>query len=206
MELKLANKDAFKRIQRAGLLGNYFRMWDTVQEVYRARYDFDWLTVRARQSSDSKLFIPAIMSHNIKQSDKYLLRVFARTWKTLWRTHCKMADVYLQEIPAPNTGRIINLEASMGLNGWKAKGEDADLYVKYTLNDPTNLRHSLEQRGQVVRGLRAWHLLRHYLEGDLGQLTDIWDRYPDATIEASRFTRPVGVFHSQTVIWEVREF
>jgi hypothetical protein len=34
----LKDKETFKRLQSAGLLGNYFRMWDTVQGVRDAEY------------------------------------------------------------------------------------------------------------------------------------------------------------------------
>lgn len=192
----LKDKDAFKRLQSAGLLGNYFRMWDTVQGVRDAGYT-GWLTVRARRASDRALFIPAILSEAVMQQDDWLL---VRLDTPFWEQPRSIADVYLQEIPAPDTGRVINLEAMWGCSA------DARMHVRYALNDPTNLRHSLEQNGVDVTGLKAWAVLRHYLGPDMDQLTDIWDRWPGAIIEASKFTKRLGVFDSRTIIWEAREF
>jgi hypothetical protein len=204
--MTIRDKDTFKRLQLAGLLGNYFRMWNTVQEVRDAGYT-GWLTVRARRASDRALFIPAVHSDSIWGGiSGHKLWIAPKRGVDLWNSHSAMSDVYLQEIPAPDTGRVINLEAEPGMNGWKAKADDSRLYVKYALNDPQNLRHSLEQNGVVARGLQAWAVLHQYLAEDIDQLYDIWDRHPDATIEASRFTSRVGVFDSRTIIWEAREF
>lgn len=200
----IADKDAFKRIQSAGLLGNYFRMWDTVSAVADADYH-GCLTVRSKQASDKALFIPVVHSDAVWQDGDYLA-INEHPAIGGYRLHSKMSDVYLQECPAPDAGRIINLEASMGHAGAIGSARDGLLYVKYALNDPTNLRHSLEQNGQEATGIEAINVLRRFLQEDRTQLYDIWDKYPDAVIEASRFTKRVGVFDSQTIIWECRDF
>lgn len=203
--MTIPDKGAFKRLSSAGLLGNTFRQWDTLQGVRDAGYN-GWLTVRARRASDSKLFIPVIHTMDVAHrqmgvGDWHLYTRRPRTPVLPFRPHCALADVYLQECPAPDTQRIVNLEAAIS----PVPG-NGGLYVRYAPNDPTNLRHSLERNGQDAEGLTAWHVLQHYLQEDAEVLYDIWDLYPDAVIEASRFSRAVGTLNSKLIIWEVRNF
>lgn len=210
MTPEIRDKAEFKRLQMAGRLGNYFRMWSSVEEMHASGHE-GWLTVRARRASDRKLFIPEIFCWDVAGVGADLHIYAPRKKGPLaaysiysWKRHCRMADIYLQECPAPDTGRLINMEAVPGFAGGSAL--DACANIRFALNDPTNLRHSLEQNGQDATGLKALATMRHYLGEDYEQLQDIWDRYPGAVIEASRFARRVGVFNSQLIIWEVRHF
>lgn len=140
------------------------------------------MTQRAHRAGDKILFIPAIRASDVLAA-RYFLSL----------------PVYFQEIPAPETARMVNLEAGF-LHG-------TGLNVKYALNDPTNLRHSLEQRGVEATGLDAFLVLyEHVPAEDLDTMRELWDLYPGAIIEASVFSRAVGIQNRQTIFWEVRNY
>jgi hypothetical protein len=163
--------------------------------------------VRSRKASDKALFIPAVHSESLWQNGEYLA-VNALPLNTYW-LHSKMSDVYLQECPAPDTGRVINLEAMPWYTVVAIARQTRCWYVRYALNDPTNLRHSHWNRTAVDaygHGSAARAEVLAICNRTLTSFMDIWDRWPDAVIEASRFSKRVGVFDSQTIIWEAREF
>lgn len=184
---RILDKDAFNRLSQAGKLGNFFKKHDSVEALRESGYN-GWLTIRARQSSNSALFMPSIHSMEV--------------------THHMKTDrrVYYQQCPAPDTARIVNLEAMPGRAQRLGDREDARLSVLYSPDSELNLRHDLERNGRDAEGLLGWMVLARYLQEDLDVLRDIWDRYPTAVIEASRFTRPVGEFHQKLIVWEVRNF
>jgi hypothetical protein len=83
---------------------------------------------------------------------------------------------------------------------------DRGICVRHSHHPTLNLRHDLIENGQEVQGLEALLVLRRYLQEDFEVLREIWESYPDAVIEASRFSAPVGVMDSKLVIWEVRDY
>ena len=199
--MKIPDKAAFKRLSEAGLLGNYFQQWDCADALCASGYT-GWVTIRSRRPDSSAAtghFVPFIKAKDAPGKIRQLVK----------RYGAKIEDLYVNEIPGPDSGRIINLEAART----PTKGHHdpvgrqlAGLYVRYSPASNVNLRHDLAQNGRDVEGLVAHHVLHQYLQEDAQTLWDIWDLCPDAVIEASRFTVPVGVFRSQLIIWEVRNF
>jgi hypothetical protein len=58
-----------------------------------------------------------------------------------------------------------------------------------------------------MKGAVVPHLLRTYMDpSSLDDLYDILDLYPDATVEFSCFSVPVGVLQRPTMFWEVRNY
>ena len=108
-------------------------------------------------------------------------------------------EYYVQEIPPPGSGRIVNFESC-----WLAPRGITLLYG--TIGTEQNLRHDLQQNGIEVTGVRAHAMLRQWTHEDYDVLLSIWDRYPSSVIEASVFNRSVGEFKRPMVIWEVRDF
>lgn len=186
--MTIQDKGTFKRLSARGLLGNTFQQWDTAKALWSSGYH-GWLTVRAVRPGDKHLFVPCI------------LRADLGHWLDMnfWTCgHSPDGLVYFQECPGPDTQRIINLEAGH---------LDTGLYVRYALDDPTNLRHSLEQRGQDAEGLTALLTLQRYVPAeDLDTMRGLWDLYPGSIIEASVFSRACGIQGRKTIIWEVRNY
>lgn len=221
MHMHIPDKTTFKRLSAAGLLGNTFRQWDTLAEMESSGYQ-GFVTVRSRKASDKRLFIPVIDADLLRgdggpEHDVGLFIVQTglptKSGRLLtpgtWLFHCLLKDVYFQEVPPPDTGRIINLEAARTpFKGHldPAGRNQAGLYVRYSLFSPLNLRHDLEQNGQDAEGVAAHVILRDFLQEDVDVLWDIWDRYPDAVIEATRFSVPVGAQDSKLVLWEVWDY
>ena len=182
--MRIPDKDAFKRLSACGLLGNTFRQWDTRDELRASGYQ-GYVTLRALQAGDNAKFIPYILTQNLMFWAPVLL-----------------AGCYFQEVPGPETERVVNLEA--GYLG--TPGVECGLYVRYSAHSALNLRHDLEQNGRDAYGLAALSVLKRYVREDLDTLRELWLQYPDAIIEASVFSRPVGVFNSPLVVWEVRNY
>ena len=80
------------------------------------------------------------------------------------------------------------------------------LHLRYTTGDARNLRHSLDERGKDVHGAQAARVLRELAGSDADTLHELWDRYPDAVIEASVFGCSVGHLRKPLIIWEVRDY
>lgn len=177
----IPDKRSFVALQRRGLLGNYLRSWDSTEQAGLDGYS-GWVTVRGRKPSFTR-FIPEIRLSAVKQSLRDV----------------NQSEYYVQEIPPPGSGRLVNFEAC-----WLAPHGITLLYG--ALGTDQNLRHDLQQNGVEVTGARAHAMLREWTMGDHDVLLDIWDQYPSAVIEASVFNRAVGEFKRSMVIWEVRDF
>lgn len=183
--MEIPTKIDFIELSRAGLLGNTFNQWATIQDLIDSKYQ-GWLTVRSYRR-DSPFFIPVTHTKELKKTVSDLLNRGA--------SH---SDLYFQEIPPPGTMRSVNAEAGFVTGG---------LVVRYHAGTDLNLRHSLEQFGREVMGVQAWQILRWTLdEGSLDQLLNIWGDYPDAIIEFSEFEARVGVERKRIIIWEVRNY
>lgn len=193
--MTIPDKGTFKRLSAAGLLGNTFQQWDTLAALQASGYD-GHVTVRCHVAWNAGLFIPAVPAaclYAAGEAEEFLCVAH----QGYGDYSARLADVYFQECPSPETQRVANLEVMYAEKG---------LYVRYALNDPLNLRHSLDQNGKEAEGLTALLLMRHCLQEDMDALEAIWDLYPDAIIEASVFTRAVGVQKSKLIIWEVRNY
>ncbi len=176
--MKIRDKDEYRRLSAAGMLGNTFRSWPTAA-VCRAEYN-GWVTVRALEASNKALFIPEIHINRIKSINR---------------------GAYLQEVPPPGTHRVANLEA-----GYIGGVSDPGLHVRYTTGNARNLRHDLDEAGRDVRGAVAARVLREVAGPDVEDLYNLWDRYPDAVVEASVFGCRVGVENKPLIVWEVRDY
>jgi hypothetical protein len=157
-----------------------------------------WLTVRALKPAEKELFVPSIHTDNMPVW-------YAERGKDV------LDKVFFQEIPPPDSTRIINFEVrphSMpdGFVKGMPDKDDVRTWLTYSAHSNLNLRHDLLVNGKHVQGLAARVILKHYLAEDIDMLHDIWEEYPDATIEGSRFSSACGVFKRKTVIWECRDF
>ena len=187
--MKIPDKETFKRLSAALRLGNHFRTWDSLADLEASGYR-GAVTQQALAPglSSTDLFIPNISVEEVLERSRGIPGVY---WREIaHQPNCPGNGCH-------GCGRIINLEALRSTAG---------LCVRHAHHPTLNLRHDLAENGREACGLTALNLLRQYLEEDLDVLQDIWDSYPDALIEASRFSVPVGVLGSRLIVWEVRDY
>jgi hypothetical protein len=186
---KIPDKQTFKRLSSALRLGNHFQAWDSLAELEASGYN-GFVTQQALLPglSSTDLFIPNIAVSEVLERSRGLSGVY---WREIaHRPDCPGGDCH-------GCGRTINLEAMYG---------DRGLCVRHSHHPTLNLRHDLIVNGREVWGLEALIVLRRYLQEDHEVLQEIWESYPDAVIEASRFSSPVGVLNNRLVVWEVRDY
>ena len=187
--MKIPDKGTFKRLSAALQLGNHFRAWDSLVDLEASGYRGS-VTQQAMLPglSSTELFIPNISVAEVLERSRGVSGVY-------WREIAHQPDC--PGDGCQGCGRTINLEAMRG---------DKGLCLRHAHHPTLNLRHDLIENGREVQGLEAVLLLRRYLQEDFDVLQEIWDSYPDAVIEASRFSVPVGVLESKLVVWEVRDY
>jgi len=185
--MRIPDKETFKRLSGALQLGNHFRAWDSLADLEVSGYRGS-VTQQAMRPGSTELFIPNIAVSEVLERSRGLAGVY---WREIaHQPDCPGGDCH-------GCGRTINLEAMYG---------DRGLCVRHSHHPTLNLRHDLMENGREVGGLEALLVLRRYLQEDFEVLREIWEAYPDAVIEASRFSAPVGVLNSRLVVWEVRDF
>jgi hypothetical protein len=182
----IATKGEFNALSRAGRLGNYLRSWDTPAAVEASGYR-GFLTIRSRTPS-SRWFVAEVHYLDLER----VLGKIAR---------CGGPDAsafYFQEVPAPGTRRIANLEAMLTERG----------VFLYFERDTMNPVRGIRERGSCVDGgLRAQAVLRSLLSpGSYDTLQEIWSEHPTSIIEATEWAAPCGAFHQPLTVWEVRDF
>lgn len=190
---QVLDKAAMKSLERQSKW-NHFRSWPNLEALASSGYQ-GWITIRSLVR-DSPYFVPEVAPGTIYGAALDLLERGA-----------KMCDLYFQEIPNPpvldadgnwvsGVRRHINFEVQRSLN---------HLWIRYGTGQ-CNLRHDLENNGIELDGFRAVETLRHYLGPDcMDELNVLLNEYP-ACIEGTRFTDRVGVFESELLIWEIRNF
>jgi len=78
------------------------------------------------------------------------------------------------------------------------------LYMRYDQTPGLRMRAAYPTM-KHVEGLRAVNLLKQHMDNPSWEcLQDLFDRYPDAMIEFSCYSIPVGRFKWNTITWEVR--
>lgn len=187
--MTIPDKATFKRLCGALRLGNTFRTWDSLAALEASGYR-GCVTQRGSLPgvSSTDLFIPNISVAEVLERSRDLGGVY---WSEVaHRPDCPGGDCH-------GCGRTINLEAMRTERG---------LYLRHAHHPTLNLRHDLIRNGRDVEGLQAATVLRRYLQEDFDVLQELWDSYPGAVIEASRFSGPVGVLGRRLVVWEVRDY
>jgi hypothetical protein len=179
-------KEKFRALDAAGKLGNHFQSWPNwVSLIHEG--DGEWITIR----------------NLVPNSPLMVLESGPGLWKwkadlnDLLRRGAKSSDLYFQEIPAPDNRRVINFEV---------RRSPEYLWMLWATGQQP-LRTDLEQNGHIASGLAALEILRFYLDHeDFEQLDAIWDRWPNAIVEATRWSQRVGVDHKHLILWEARQY
>ena len=195
--MKIRTKADFTRLSQAGLLGNYLRAWDTRDALEASRYR-GWVTIRAKDKQ-SPHFVP--WAHTLGKHQDYPSVDCALLLMKI--NGADLDRVYFQEVPGPAAYRPIQFEAMLGPT-WQGAGVGVELFYEL---DTTNPLRDIRERCRTATGLVSQALLRTRLDpAGYDTLTDIWDRHPTATIEATQFSEPVGALRQRLIIWEVRDF
>lgn len=166
------------RLVKAGRLGNYPRMWDTVDAVEAAQ-NVGLVSIRSlERSSPVKLY-------HVPAGD--LRRVVGE----LPEIHLRAGLTFL-EAP-PDHLRTIQGE-------W-------DGHSLFYSCRPEPMRTALEKDGKQVYGLTARMLLKQHLDPiDVEWLDELTATYPEHVIEFSGFRVRCGTLNRRMIIWEVRAY
>lgn len=181
---RIETKTEFNELSQAGKLGNYLRIWRTLDDLQQSGYR-GHVCIRA-VAKQSPWFVPAVLVDEVNHA--------------LDNIHQSggpgTSGFFFQEIPPPDLMRNCNIEAH-----WSSTG----LYL-IRETGTTNPLRGIAERGAVLTGLRAARALDGLWPASLEMLTDIWSKYPTAIIEATEFSRPVGAMNKHLVVWEVRDY
>lgn len=176
-------KEDFLARQAKGEFGNTFRIYERPGDLGL----HDWATIRSRVR-DSPHFVPLVQGWEVATQMLKLRAAGAR-----------LQDLYVQEVPPPDTMRVLNFEAGLGADG--------RLFGRFGESCTTlNLRHDLEQHGREESGLMAALTLHRHLGEEYETLMDLVHGYPGAVIEATMWSRALGTLNRPLLIWEVRGY
>lgn len=191
--MKILTKEAFKALQEAGKLGNYFQTWSSLSELRESGYE-GWATVRSKVRGQRQK-VPARYELRVAGSHTSQLEGLL---KELRREGIFGSGYYLQEIPPPGSMRRLNAELLR---------DERYLYLEYVEWTDENLRTSLTREAKRARGLDAVMVLkRHMGPDDYDELHRILSSHPDAVVEMTVWAKSVGIMGKPTMIWEVRDF
>ena len=195
----IATKEEFNRLSQAGKLGNFLRTWKDIDAVEQAGYR-GWLTIQSKDKQ-SPHFVPWAAYKLTVDHPGYMNADEAVQW--LLGRGARREQMYFREVPGPNARRTIQFEAMLGPK-WQGAGSGVELF--YELDSTLPLR-DIRERCKTADGAIAQRILRETMSPTSYEtLTDLWDRYPTAIIEATEFSERVGVFNQHLVVWEARDF
>ena len=78
------------------------------------------------------------------------------------------------------------------------------LYMRYDQTPGLRMRQAYPTMKHIW-GLKAVNLLKRHLDAPSWDcLQDIFDRYPNAIVELTCYSKSVGIFGWNTIFWEIR--
>lgn len=182
MEIK--TKQEMYDLQQKGLLGNYLRVWNACGPV-GPPYP-EWYTLRSKVP-DWTGFIPVLHRRNLAEE---VLRAM--------NNGSRWEDLIVGEIPDPTSERIMNCQVIRTTEY---------IEVFFDMFTTRSLRASMKMARTPLRGVWGQMVLNTWVPAPgLEEIEMIWDRYPEATIEFTVWSKPCGAFKHQTTIWEVRNY
>src|SRR5690242_15816715 len=171
-----------------GLLGNALRTWHRIEALRKDPY-CGYITIRARDKQ-SRWFVPVCHSdweiYSSAGGKHYF--TYGQELQRIWEDGGPDSSAfYFQEIPHPGSIRVANIEVGridfapyFGLAG----------YIERYTTEPVR---GIRERNRELTGLALSKTLEHVLRPEsIEELYGIWDRYPEAIIEATEFSHRVG--------------
>jgi hypothetical protein len=180
--MEIRSKVEFYRLWQAGCLGNRTRLTTDVQEA------LSWGSKEVGFREVGKSGGGAW--EKVKSTTSAVSGTYY-SWKFLGRN-------FIMDDSVPNDKQTFMGEVCRSYRGWEGL-----LGITEEPMRPAIRKGLLKpMKGAVVP-----HLLRTYMDpSSLDDLYDILDLYPDATVEFSCFSVPVGVLQRPTMFWEVRNY
>jgi len=184
--MKVATKSDMLTLQAMGQLGNYLKTYPIEAISQLTERPNAYFTIQSRER-DSPHFVPVAKGQELPTFVHLLVQAGQ-----------KLSNIYFRDIPHPELNRTIQGEFCKLTTGY---------YLKFLTDSTCNLRDALkDERVQIAEGLQAYLVVTTMLGDDSVSLLDLLSTYPDATIEFTYFSRPVGVHNSPLLIWEVRDY
>lgn len=179
--MQITNKTQMYELLRHGKLGNYMRVWGSLEEFKRSGYA-GITSIRSKQVG-----CPVCL-YDIRAEDiEHVVAGLSVPANSL--TFC--------EAP-PDSERTIQGELALGPWGYT--------FFYTTVKKP--MRLALAEQSAQASGLTALMLLERYVDpASLDDIKELLRIYDGAVIEFSAFSICVGAIpNRQTVIWEVRHY
>ena len=163
--------------------------------------------------------------------DDFFIDLDTRKWNP--ETHVALRTVNVPGIKLPNyCSRTLPSEVTAIATRWVKEfdirpdqivlneiGPDADIvlqgeimrtqrhYDLYYSTMRVMMRQALQYAPKSACGLAALHRVRSVMDASsFDNLQRLFDEFPEAIIEFSTYSRPVGVLQTNTVFWEVRAY
>lgn len=175
--MRIASKEEFLALSRQGRCGNVLRSWDRTRDIPP---EVHWLGIRSRENA-SPCFVAEVARKHLEREIRRLATDRER--------------LYFQEIPAPGSERVANLEAMPCEGG---------LYIHLETQATLPVR-GIRERTRPWQGAAGRVMLRAAVgEESYETLCELWDKYPDHIIEATQFSRACGMYEDHLVVWEIR--
>lgn len=188
--MKISSKEEMYSLQRRSVLGNYLPSytWDEFLEM-KPKGNFGF---RHRRKVGSSLFRRGMSE---KQVAEYV------------RTLIKAGEISMEDV-------LISLDTSLVdskrvLQGEVTRGLSFGLTLVYSrLFSTFTCREEMRQPDlTVLHGLRAYATLKTFLDAESYEwMMQLCDDYPDAVVEFTTFSCPVGAFGWNTIFWEIRDY
>lgn len=167
-------------LQARGRFGNRLLTFPTASAALGC--DSEYFTIRS-EVRDSPFFVPVVHRADLEAKAKELLGRGAE-------------QLYYQQIPHPESSRLMNGEAAL---------LDCGLILKHgAMPTRENLRDDLSNNGTHVDLARASAILRAALQEENGDLWEILEAYEDHVVEFTVFSRACGLLKRRLIVWEVR--
>jgi len=172
-----------------GYYGNHLAFWPSLGAFLQ---DETW--DQSRPVALRTSFTPGIqLPYYCVPTMPIAVGTIANEWESLG---VPLSAIVLNEI-GPDEFIAIQGEVMLSING---------MDLRYS-TEKLLMRQALAKSQKHVSGLVAQQTLLAFLDPtSYDNLQRLFDDFPDAIIEFSTYSRPVGVLQNNTVIWEVRNY
>jgi hypothetical protein len=189
---EITTKAEYANLSQRGLLGNFFKSYQTLEELEASGYQ-GFLTIRARDKQ-SKWFVPVTTPKPQSPGDP---DIYSELYAIKTAGGPGPESFYFQQIPSPDTKRVANIEASYILGKFAAYIETDTMEPVRGIRERAPLYYDLEARMKLQSRLSAY---------SMDTLDELWAAYPGSIIEAVEFSAACGEFGKKLIVFEVRNF
>lgn len=181
---KILSKRQFYDLWDRGILGNKPHTWVSLDEAIESGFK-GLVAIRYRGAFGNGPFVPNLTIDSLEEEVEKLI---VAGWKK--------EDFNFSEQLSPETAiYLINGEVTRSHRG---------LELRFSRENKL-MRDALQSSEENAYGMKANEVLKLCLRSnDREELLELLDTWPDHVVEFSGFDRPVGIYQTHMVIWEVR--